>query len=275
LLDDIQRRAKRPLEGAPPLPEDLRPCIDPEDPASAILLNRSAKTIAAIQAVWHFETETGRTYRHSRSMLSPQALLLPFGRSDEKLMNLYRYWQTILPGSKRYLAESGMVGDNTDVRPPGPEEKWRGGMIGSRGGSGGGSREPQRQITLALDGVFFLDGEFVGPDRERTYERTVAQGEARLTVAHIARAGYEKGKSPHEILRDVEKVTGPAPARPPMTAAMDNPDATPEQFLEAALQQISFELTQMERLRPRDHQERAVRMMLGWAETVLPNFRKG
>jgi hypothetical protein len=56
---------------------------------------------------------------------------------------------------------------------------------------------------------------------------------------------------------------------------MDNPDATPEQFLEAALQQISFELTQMERLRPRDHQEHAVRMMLGWAETIVPNFRKG
>jgi hypothetical protein len=87
-----------------------------------------------MQAVWRFETVTGRSYRHSCGMLSVQSLLLSFGRSEDSLLKLFGYWHTILPGSKRYLSESGMVGDNTDVRPPTPDEKWRGGGIAGGGG---------------------------------------------------------------------------------------------------------------------------------------------
>jgi hypothetical protein len=48
-------------------------------------------------------------YRHSQGMLSPQGLLLRFGRPDDAQFKLYGYWYTILPGSKRYLGESGIV----------------------------------------------------------------------------------------------------------------------------------------------------------------------
>jgi hypothetical protein len=150
---------------SPPLPEGLRPRILPEErPTSAILLNRSAKSIAGLQVVWRFESETGRTFRHSHGILSPKTLLLPFYQQNDSIAKLNNYWQTIFPGSKRYIAESGLVGDNTDVRPPSDDAKWRGGTIGGRGGGGGSSREPIRQVTLVLDGVFFLDGEFVGPE---------------------------------------------------------------------------------------------------------------
>src|SRR5205085_1298680 len=98
LLADIQHRVNGPAEGSPPFPEKFRPRIIPEDrPTSAILLNRSGKTIAGLQAVWRVETETGRTFRHSRGMLSPHGLLLPFGRRDESTLKLYTYWNTVLP----------------------------------------------------------------------------------------------------------------------------------------------------------------------------------
>lgn len=100
LLAEIQRRLDQPPDGAPPIPEEFRPRIsDADRPTSAILLNRSPKTIAAMQAVWRFVTVTGRSYRHSRGMLSAQSLLLPFGRSED-LLKLFGYWHTILPGSK-------------------------------------------------------------------------------------------------------------------------------------------------------------------------------
>jgi hypothetical protein len=51
--------------------------------------------------------------------------------------------------------------DNTDVRLPAEDEKWRGGMVV---GGAGGSSEPIQQVTLVLDAVFFLDGEFVRPE---------------------------------------------------------------------------------------------------------------
>jgi hypothetical protein len=127
LVSEIQRRLADPVDGSPPLLEHFRPRIFPEDrPTSAMLLIRSSKAIAALQVVWRFETETGRSYRHSQGMLSPQGLLLRFGTSDEAQLKLYGYWHAILPGSKRYLGESGMLGDNTDVRPPAEDDKWRG-----------------------------------------------------------------------------------------------------------------------------------------------------
>src|SRR5439155_6048382 len=59
LLADIQHRVNGPAEGSPPFPEKFRPRIIPEDrPTSAILLNRSGKTIAGLQAVRRVEAET-------------------------------------------------------------------------------------------------------------------------------------------------------------------------------------------------------------------------
>ena len=276
LLSDIQRRLADPADGSPPLPEHLRPRIYPEDrPTSAILLNRSSKAIAALQVVWRFATETGRSYRHSQGMLSPQGLLLRFGRSDDAQFELYGYWHTILPGSKRYLGESGMAGDNTDVRPPAPDEKWRGGIIAGTGRGGGNSRDPVRQVTLVLDGVFFLDGEFVGPNAERLFEQTVADAEAHLMVARIAREGHNKGWRPREILAEIERATGTAPEHPPINLVFRNPGASLEEFRRAALQTVAFQLAMRRRFPQAPDEEQTVFMVMAWDGTVLPHFRKG
>jgi hypothetical protein len=275
LLAEIQRRANAPLDGSPPLPERFRPRIIPEErPTSAILLNRSVKPIAGLQVVWRFETETGRTFRHSRGMLSSNTLLLPFRPQNESATKLYTYWQTIFPGSKRYVAESGLVGDNTDVRPPADDEKWRGGIGGGGGGGGGNSRDPIRQVTLVLDGVFFLDGEFVGPDGEKMFEQTVADAEAHRIVARIAQDGHYKGLSAADILSEIEKTTGVAPDRPPMPANMRNPAASDEDFRAAALQAIAFELRMRRRLPQGSNDEQAVFAIISWNDVVLPKFRK-
>jgi hypothetical protein len=276
LLADIQRRLVEPADGSPPIPDNLRPRISQEDrPTSAILLNRSSKAIASLQVVWRFETETGRSYRHSWGMLSPQTLLLPFGRSHDSLFKLYSYWHTILPNSKRYLSESGMVGDNSDVRQPAEDEKWRGGVAGGGGRRGGSSRESARQITLVLDGVFFLDGEFVGPNRKKLFELTVADAEAHRIVARIAQDGHNQGLPPREILAAIERATGPAPERPSIYSASRNPDATEAEFRRAALQQIAFQLASRRRFPQLVDEEQTVLMVMGWNDVVLPRFRKG
>jgi hypothetical protein len=280
LLADIERRLDAAQYGGPPIPEKFRPRISEADrPTSAILLNRSPKAIAAMQAVWRFETVTGRSYRHSIGMLFAQSLLVPFGRS-EVARRLSVYWDAILPGSKRYLGKSGMVGDNSDVRPPAPDEEWQGGVIGSGGGGGGGTRghDPVKQTTLVLDGVFFLDGEFVGPDREKLFERTTADAEAHQLAAKIARDGHSKGDTPAQIIADIEKATGPAPDYPRMDLAFRNAGATPEDFRRAALQQVAFQFS-MHRKLPQftsamSTDEQTVDMIMQWSETAVPHFRK-
>ena len=275
LLDDIRRRMANPVDGSPPFPEHLLPRIVPEErPTSAILLNRGSKTVAGLHVIWRFETETGRSYRQSQGMLSPNGVLLRFGRPDSNLA-LLGYWHTIFPGSKRYLGESGMVGDNTDVRLPAGDEKWGGGMIGARGGGGGNRREPLRQVTLGLDGVFFLDGEFVGPDTEHLFERTVADAEAHRIVGRIAREGHDHGRRPEDILAEIERVTGPAPERPPMGMAFRNAGASPEDFLRSALQTIAFNLGMRRRFPQAPSEEQTVLSVMTWSEAVVPRFRKG
>ena len=271
-LADIQRRVSTPVEGSPPFPEGFRPRIVPtERSESAILLNRSAKSIAGLQVVWRFETLTGRTFRHASGMLSPRSLLLPFNPRNESIARLENYWHTIFPGSKRYLGESGIVGDNTDVRPPTDDEKWRGGIVTGRGGGGGRSRDPIRQVTLVLDGVFFLDGEFVGPDREKMFEEIVAESEAHRAVAKIATDGKDHGLSAAEILAQIEQATGVPPDTPPMPPHLRNAAASHETFRAAALQAIASLLALQRRY---SQAEQIVSAIIAWNDVVLPNFRK-
>jgi hypothetical protein len=272
-LADILSRVNAPVDGSPPYPEMLRPRVVEEDRStSAILLNHSAKTIVGLQAVWRFEQDGGHGYRHSIGMLSPQILLL--SHPNESARKLHAYWHTIFPGSKRYLGRSGMVGDNTDVRLPSDEEKWRGGM-GGGGGRGGSSRSrPILRVTLVLDGVFFSDGEFVGPDEARMFDRTAADAEAHQIVARIAKEGYDRGLAPAEILTDVEKTTGVAPDRPPIPWALRNEALTRDDFLTAALQSVAHHLGMRRRFPQAGNEEQMVSMIIGWNNMAPPNFRK-
>jgi len=278
LLADIQRRLDKPAEGTPPIPETLSPRISEQDEStSAILLNKSPKTIAAMQVVWSFETMTGRSYRHSRGMLSVQSLLLPFRGPEDSLLKLLGYWHSILPGSKRYLCESGMVGDNTDVRPPASDEKWPsgGGRFNQSGRRRAVSGRDLAKITLVLDGVFFLDGEFVGPNREKLFEQTVAEIEAHTFVAKIAHKGRTDGLPPEQVLAEIEKTCGPAPENSSLIPpSVHNPDATPDELRWWALQRLARHVG-MRRKFPQFTDEGIVNMIMGWAEAVLPHFRKG
>ena len=145
------------------------------------------------------------------------------------------------------------------------------------GGGGGGSRsgpEAIRQITLALDGVFFLDGEFAGPDDGKMFEQTVAEAEAHRMVARIAKDGHYKGMPASDILAEIEKVTGVAPDSPPMPPHLRNPAAAPEDFRAAALQAIAFQLVLRRRLPQGGDDDHTVLAILGWNDAALPDFRK-
>lgn len=113
-----------------------------------------------MELVWRYEEIGGRTYTGSSANTFGRALLLPF--STQVNPKLQAYWNTILPGSKRYLGENEMAGDNTDVRMPDEDEMWKGGG-GFGSGGGRGRVNSFKSVTLAIDGAFFSDGEFVGP----------------------------------------------------------------------------------------------------------------
>ena len=94
--------------------------IDPKKRStSAILLNQSGKTIVSFEVAWRYEQE---------------------GRKGPS--NSVDYWNQILNGSKRYIGEDGTAGDNSDVRPPAPDEVPKGGGAGSGRGTSRAANSP-------------------------------------------------------------------------------------------------------------------------------------
>ncbi|MCU1237078.1 MAG: hypothetical protein JWP63_5045, partial [Candidatus Solibacter sp.] len=156
-----------------------------------ILCNRSQTGIAAVNWIWKFELENGRTTGSSVSTAGGgTSLLAPFGL-DERSRKLYEYWNVILPGSKRGIRGNSMFGDNTDVRAPREDELWKGGGVGTAIGS----RlpiEPLKSVTLTIDGVFFVDGGVAGADTFHSYGRVTADVDAHLRVGKIARDGHDQ-----------------------------------------------------------------------------------
>jgi hypothetical protein len=273
LLADIQRRIKYPPE---------------KWPLSAILLNRSEKSIAAMEVVWRYEDAGGRAWTGSHTMIFARALLLPTFPQLSSMKRL-TYWNTIMPGSKRYLAEPGdsktrtgdfrsfgsyfMAGDNADVRPPEPGEILTSGGGEIRGGGHGCVPPPDLSlITLILDGVFFADGEFVGPDRFGLWELVTLETKSRLEVGRAAAEGRNCGVAAADILEEIGKMTGPATAR---ELRLPSPGPiTPEWVLEIAQREQQRRAKEIEGHRRHNGDEGTVEWLESMAKTQLPDLRK-
>jgi len=272
LLADILRRGDH-LPGGPPIPESMRAQFSEQHrDISAILLNRSPNSIAAIQQAWTFQERTGRTYTRFVRVGSNPAVLLPFG-IPENLQKLYGYWHVILPGSKRYLNANGeQLGDNSDVRPPAPDEIWTGGVVGGRGGAGR-NRGAMDKVTLTLDGVFFTDGGFAGPNRRSLWEEIVYAAEAHIRVANMARRGHERGRAAEEIIAEIETITGPATplSGHPRIHRPPSGFSDPEVYRQSALEKIAW---QIGRVRMSQGDARTVDVVMGWFDAYVPNFHK-
>jgi hypothetical protein len=79
-------------------------------------------------------------------------------------------------------------------------------------------------ITVSIDGVFFDDGTFVGPDTTGFFENMKAQVEAKLALRRDIAKKLKTGKSKDEIFKDIEDKANPKPSAPNL-AKESNPAA--------------------------------------------------
>jgi hypothetical protein len=126
-----------------------------------------------------------------------------------------------------------------------------------------------KSVTLALDGVFFLDGGFAGPDTLYNFDRMTADVEAHLEVAKIARDGHNKGHSPEVIFTQIEVLTGPdrgpAPPAPPLRGRGGD-------FRQDSVRNLASQIGMMRQQGAGD--DRVIYLLMSWTETPLPNFHK-
>jgi hypothetical protein len=258
LLSGIARRPES-------IPRELRD-------TSAILVNRSSKAIAAIRIIWRPEEIGGRLPSSTYQFVFGRKLLLPFDVPEETLKR-DGYWNVILPGSKRYLdLGRRFVGNNKDVRPPASDEQWKGTIV-SFGPSDPPSR-PLNSLTVALDGVFFSDGEFAGPNWGMLFEQIAGEAESRLRIAALVRRHREKGAALAEVFAEIETVTGPIgpglpPPPPPPPPSEQYPDDS--HVRTHTLKMIGHRIGL---LWQHLGDEVALARILAWEQVKLPEFRR-
>jgi len=263
LLADIEQRLQNRPKGGPPLEEGAVSRIAEHDTTgSAILVNRAPVAIASVAYVWTFRVKDGRE-TSARHRPGPTRALLPYG-GDNRLPKFDLYWNTIFSGSKRLMtAEGRMYGDNTDVRPPDPDEVWYGGFMISSGSAWAGPSVP---VKLTLDGVFFIDGGFAGPDRLATWEETVFARETYLSCAKLAREATDPGA----FFTQVRELTGFVDDQaPPPPGPLSAPDL--ELLRGSALWTVGQTVFWLRKYRG---DEAAMKAVASWPDVPAPTLHK-
>ena len=263
LVTQIKARSLQP-EAGQTTPDDA---AQPEDIGkSVIFFNKSEKPVLLLQVLWRYAFPDGREIAGSCGWGGNERLLLPFGLPPD-MKAMVKYESAILPGSKRYISNNGEVfGDNTDVRPPYVEETWKGGMVRGFGGTSSTFRNPT-QLSIAIEGSFFDDGEFVGANRTKLFEKTVAKANARAKIIKIAgKSSLSAGSILDEIQASASRVK--TAVRPRL---LPDPSTPMSAYDDWALRELAMNL---ERQRAFKGEAATLDEIRSWATTQLPTFRK-
>jgi hypothetical protein len=239
-------------------------------PIGATLINQGDKPIVAWSLQYRTEDESGRAGGANITMSgnSVPSLRFPFGLTPELRKQLI-YQNAILPGSRRYIEDGELIGDNTDVRPPQPDEVWKGATFGF----GSGSRlirdlDEMKLVTLILDGIFFADGEFAGPNQLQLFDLVVNEAQVYREVADAVGELVKDGHNTDTVLNAIEKLTGPSRAAMPHRPGFHSP---PEVFREQARVFIAGIISCH---RKQHGDSGAMSMLVGWADAGLPQYRR-
>jgi len=260
MLADIQRRVANPVAGSPSYPGGAPQISEIDRAFSAILVNRGTKPIASLNLVWR-----NKHGKLSLGLMNGPTVLDAFSLPPTEA-TWANYWRVILPGSKRYIGARTMVGDNSDVRPPAPAEQ------------GGVDLFPHPEPLLggdaidsmSIDGLFFADGTFVGPDTQKMWERTVYNVRAQQALATIARAGHDRGESSNQVMSEIRAFTGPSERRfPNQHGSQLSQLTTAGDFQDWYVAQIGRSL---DRQSHNGGDDAVVAMLLKWSNIKSPNF---
>jgi len=261
LLSDIRQRTEAAKPGLLPMPNPFRNPIPEKDrETAAILLNRSGQGISAMRFVWRFEGGPNQWSIRSGTILPGPPQMFPQNWPAKSLP------QGIMPGSKRYLAAGYAFGDNSDVLPL--LKHWMPEF--SEIEEHGSAPNPER-ANLSLDGVFFVNGGFVGANQYHLWEQVVFAAEEQRRVSELARERRNAGAPPEFVLDEIGTRTGPSPGfqdRPMrVVPGRDHPEA----YRVAARQKIAQGIAGT---RAMMGDELAVQTVIAWADKPMPNFRR-
>jgi hypothetical protein len=180
--------------------------IETLKPYSFFIENRSEQTVVAYTLQWCFTKADGTNECHADSLTNPRALMDGGNLPDEMIEQSGR----IKPHSTRFFSLISPDGSGSLSVPANPEEveQLKRGVSPDRG------KLLQRyelelskysDVTFTIDGAFFDDGTFVGPDVTGFFGETKAMISARYDVLNeIMRGISNPGKTKEDVFKDLE-----------------------------------------------------------------------
>ena len=220
LVDDIQSR---------PGPFGSWPIDDLSN--AAVLLNETGSAILSISYSWRYTTARGGAHSSHCSNLGSSSIQLDVlsGRS-EVVQDIGTF---ILPGSKRFITERGMFGNNLDVLGQDPRPHG-GGYAGAGGGTRNSTSEKIVAGELILDLAILDDGRCVGPDEYGLFESLIEDLESIRSTAEQAAKSLRDGASAGQIF----EMLRPLARHTPHTATQRRRSSFLRMFADMGIRQL-------------------------------------
>jgi hypothetical protein len=204
---DFDRLASESLGG---VPSDE---IESLKPLSVFIKNTGNKIVVSYAIVWEGVEAGGK--RKAFKMFSANSEALTDPQEFFDALPRTNLDATIRPGRTRLIS---LLPLPLSVRSGGAGGFGGRNQDGQQGSTDGGATELRQRssellarytdLTVTIDGVFFDDGTFVGPDDTGFFDRMKAQVEAKLELRRGIAEKLGHGKSKDEIFKDIEAKAG-------------------------------------------------------------------
>lgn len=252
---------------------ELLPFIEAAKPFSVFVKNISSQEVVGCTIKWEIFNEDGTVITIPQSYSTPGVLMgmKPLDESMADHMSLIN-----LNGSFYFTLDQSVKGFIEGQMSP---------QIRSAATSNGVREEMQRYITelqakyqkqlqsvsaitVSIDGIFFRDGTFVGPDTTQYFTGMKAQIDARRELAESLRQDIRAQKSSSEMFSRIESLSKESAARADSKAA---PDEYYNQIYKRSMQLYAQEVLRIRRVRGDD---KALEYTQSPLEETWPTIRK-
>lgn len=179
-------------------------------PFSFFVENKSERMVVAYTIRWCFTKVDGTNDCYVSSLTNPRALMDGENLPEEMIEQSGK----IKPNSTRFFSLLSLEGGGSISVPANPAEveQMKQGIAPDRGAllrRYGAELSKYSDITFEIDGAFFDDGSFVGPDITGFFEKTKAQISAQYDVlTEITRGLSKPGKTKEDVFKDLETTAG-------------------------------------------------------------------
>lgn len=179
-------------------------------PFCAFLRNTSAEEVVAYKLKWELMGSDGQVMTRYTSTLNPAKLM------GEEVPGGVETGREVRPNASRFIAWEASLTSLLHARrddqggPPTPATQKRAAILTALADAIGREMAPVVGVTVSIDGAFFADGTFVGPDADHTFAEVQGYVEAKLDLALLVESGKRQGRSPAEIIEQLSAGLGGA-----------------------------------------------------------------